>query len=55
MLFPIRNCLFSVAVAMLTLSLSGCGGESEPVPITDDVQQQIEQEEQQVLDEESEL
>ncbi len=50
----IRTCLFSVAVAMLTFSLSGCG-EPEPVEITDDVQQEIEEQDQQVLDEESEL
>lgn len=50
----VRSFLFAVSVAMLPFTLSGCG-ESEPVPITDEVAEEIEQHDQEVLDEESEL
>jgi len=51
----IRSFLFFVAAGTMTVALSGCGGDSTPEPISAELEQEIQQQDEQVFDEESEL
>lgn len=54
-MFNLRSWMLMVPLCVAIPVVVGCGGDSTPVPITDEIAEDIERHDQEVLDEESEL
>ena len=54
-MFNLRSWMLMVPLCVAIPVVVGCGGDSTPVPITDEVAEEVQETDQSIEDEESEL